>query len=408
MKHLRTAFLAFILSALLLMPSLATAQGKWTASSTDGFTPRTYPCAASVDGIIYVFGGFSTILATGAQSTCEAYDPTTDKWITPDLSGIMTARGGASASVVDGKIYVVGGSDASGTALNSVQLLDPIAGEWFTYKSTGSMTARNRHCAAVVGGKIYIIGGAQSTTYQTKVEVLDPVAKVWSSLTTTGTFSPRRASAVAVIDDKIYVFGGFNGAAYLNTLEVFDPATNTWSTPSVSGEPLPRAGAAAAVVDGKMYIIGGYNGALPDIIEEFDPKTNSWTTINTEGQFSTRSGVALATVGNRHYIIGGSQSDPIAPYNEYLTFPPSSVHNTSEESLLRLSPNPTGNLLKIENIPANTLRLSIVNLLGEQVAEVVNPTDPLTTINLNNSPAGMYIVRIVTQAGTVTRMIVKE
>lgn len=407
MKHQRTPFLAFLLCTLFLTPLLLPAQGKWTSSSTDGFTPRTYPCAATVDGIIYVIGGYSSILSTGAQSTCEAFDPAADRWITPDIGEVFTARGGATASVVNKKIYVIGGSDKNSTSINSVQVLDPIESVWITPKTTGSMTARNRHCAAVVGGKIYIIGGAQGPTYMNKVEVFDPATNTWSAPTTTGTFTPRRASAVAVIEDKIYVFGGFNGTAYLNTFEVFDPATNAWTTPSVSGDPLPRAGAAAAVVGGKLYIIGGYNGALPDIIEEFDPKTNTWKTIDTEGNFSLRSGVALATVGNRHYIIGGSQADPIGAYNEYLTFAPSSVHTVTEDAL-RLSPNPTSGMLSIDHIPANTLRISILNLLGEQIAEVVNPTTERTTIHLKNAPAGMYIVRLDTPAGAVTRMIVKE
>ena len=407
MKHLRTTFLALVLCGLLLVPSLLSAQGKWVSASTEGFTPRTYPCAATVDGIVYVFGGFSTILASGAQSTCEAYDPATDKWITPDLSGVLTGRGGASASVVDGKVYVIGGSDINSISINSVQVLDPVAGEWNTLKTTGAMTARNRHAAGVIDGKIYILGGAQAGNYLTKVEVLDPVAKTWTVLTTTGTFTPRRASAVAVIDKKMYVFGGFDGAAYLNTLEVFDPATKSWSTPTVTGDPLPRAGAAAAVVGGKIYIIGGYNGVLPDIIEEFDPMTNTWKTIDTEGNFSLRSGVALATVGNRHYVIGGSQADPISAYNEYLTLAPSSVHTVTDDALC-LAPNPTSGMLRIEHIPANTLRISIVNLLGEQIAEVANPATERTTIHLKNAPAGMYIVRLDTPAGAVTRMIIKE
>jgi len=91
------------LSILLLFPYPArTQQGHWTRGA-DMPTVRTDPAAAVVDGRIYIIGGSSV---DGSTSAVEAYDPMTDTWTT--RADMPTPRRGLAAAAVDGKIYAIG------------------------------------------------------------------------------------------------------------------------------------------------------------------------------------------------------------------------------------------------------------------------------------------------------------
>ncbi len=69
-------------------------------------TARVGLSTSVLDGKIYLIGGFGHSGYRGA-TTVDVYDPVTDTWTTvPDMP---TGRFGAYTSVVDGKIYVFGG-----------------------------------------------------------------------------------------------------------------------------------------------------------------------------------------------------------------------------------------------------------------------------------------------------------
>lgn len=80
----------------------------WTKRA-DVSTPRWLPASAVVHGKIFVIGG-TAVASSGSQHnlhTVEVYDPETDTW-THDVD-MPTARGWLSASVVDRKLYAIGG-----------------------------------------------------------------------------------------------------------------------------------------------------------------------------------------------------------------------------------------------------------------------------------------------------------
>ncbi|MBI1929803.1 hypothetical protein HYR99_36830 [Candidatus Poribacteria bacterium] len=86
------------------MPKMGFAEeGKWTKKA-DMPTPRDSLSTSVVNGKIYAIGGWSK---GGPLSTGEEYDPATNQWI--KKTDMPTARGGLSTSVVNGKIYAIGG-----------------------------------------------------------------------------------------------------------------------------------------------------------------------------------------------------------------------------------------------------------------------------------------------------------
>ena len=111
------------------------AKGEWTRKS-DMPTARLDLSTSTVDGIIYAIGG--TIVTNVTEwdgdfievATVEAYDPRTDTWA--KKIDMPTPRAGVSNSVIDGKIYAIGGvkRDKVYNALATVEVYDPATNTW--------------------------------------------------------------------------------------------------------------------------------------------------------------------------------------------------------------------------------------------------------------------------------------
>lgn len=96
------------------------ASDTWTQYSNMG-TPREGALFSQGDGgLLYAIGGTND---TGTLGSVERYDIAADSW-TPLGTAMPTARGGTSFcdAVIDGRIYVVAGSD-DGTKLTTVEYL---------------------------------------------------------------------------------------------------------------------------------------------------------------------------------------------------------------------------------------------------------------------------------------------
>jgi len=166
-------------------------------------------------------------------------------------------------------------------------------------------TSRGFHSANVVDGKIYVIGGSQDASpdrsHVWTVEVYDPATDTW---TQKGDM-PRRfgAGSSSVVDGKIYVFGGYGASG---RVDEYDPATDTWT--QKSDMPTKRRTFTTDVLDGKIYTIGGY---IPEVagypglttVEVYDPATDTWTTAPDmpTGRFGSRTSV----VDEKIYVFGG-------------------------------------------------------------------------------------------------------
>ncbi len=110
-----------------VMPALMAAQGEgdtWT-KKTDMPTPRFGQTADVIDGKIYVIGG--THADVVGFTTVEVYDPLTDTWT--KKADMPTKRQSLSTSVVNGKIYAIGGTRAMGGGSRLSTVEEYIPGE---------------------------------------------------------------------------------------------------------------------------------------------------------------------------------------------------------------------------------------------------------------------------------------
>ena len=93
------------------------------------------------------------------------------------------ARGGLAAGVINGKLYALGGQDASGDLLDVVECYDPAMNAWTT--KSPMPTPRTRFVAVVVGARLYAIGGlgvqGGRASALAAVEQYDPATDTWTA-----------------------------------------------------------------------------------------------------------------------------------------------------------------------------------------------------------------------------------
>jgi N-acetylneuraminic acid mutarotase len=281
----------------------------WT-TKTPMPTSRMVLAAGAVNGKIYAIGGVAAAFDP-ALSTVEEYDPATDTWT--HKKNMPTTRLGLGVSVVDGKIYAIGGMTSGSNfwsgMRNTVEVYDPVTNTWTT--KAPMPTERVWFTTSVVDGKIYAIGGILVTKeLLSTVEVYDPVTDTWT--TKSPMLTARAGHAAAVVDGIIYVFGGGTHTADpggYSVVEAYDPATDTWM--SKADIPEPRAYSCANVVGGKIYAIGGITTfANPHLsgestVYEYDPSVDLTTLINHVGLNK-----CYVTPGSGSICISAKMNDP--------------------------------------------------------------------------------------------------
>lgn len=177
--------------------------------------------ASVVNGKIYAVGGYAC--GRIILSTVEEYDPVNDTWTRK--TDMPTKRVHLSTSVVDGRIYAMGGGNvrqgnADYNGLSVVEEYDPVEDEWT--KKTGMPTARWSLSTSVVNDRIYAIGGGDRQVPSKTVEEYDPATDTWVKRDDMPT--AKGAMSTSVLDGKVYVVGGINDKRqYLSTVEEYTP-----------------------------------------------------------------------------------------------------------------------------------------------------------------------------------------
>ena len=297
-------------------------------------TARTGFATSLVNGKVFVIGG-NIQLKRGefgdiSTSTVEMYDPKTDTW--EQKSDMPTPRSDVSVSVVDGKIYAIGGSkiktiqmphgfNSESEELATVEMYDPVTDTW-TQKA--DMPTPRKTMTCVVDRKIYAVGGWLNTNQQPKLEtvvVYDPATDTWTKVQSMN--RARCSAAIDVVNGEIYAIGGLGWSqiegkldVYLSNVEVFNPKTNQWRERTEMSA--PKALHTASVIDGKIYVIGGYftkNEEFKKLstIEIYDPATDHW--IQKPDMPIGKWGHKTEVIDGQIYIFGGGPVTSVQVYN---------------------------------------------------------------------------------------------
>ena len=85
------------------------------------------------------------------------------------------------------------------------------------------------------------------------------------------------------------------------------------------------------------------------------------------------------------------------------TYTPDAIDDISN-NIFNIYPNPANNLINI-NSNTNMSQITLLNSLG-QVMMNIEPNTDFYQINIENLPEGIYSIRILTDSGLSTKLIV--
>ncbi|MFC1604525.1 kelch repeat-containing protein [Planctomycetota bacterium] len=261
-------------------------------------TARVFIGGSVVNGKIYIIGGAPS--GSSITSAVEMYDPITDTWTR--RANMPSARCSHATCTLNDKIYVFGGTSPNmwSSAKKNVFVYDPQTDTWI--QKADMPYANAGFGVAALNDTIYLIGGNSVELGQT-VMAYNPNTESWTQKADMPT--GRYSLSACVVDGKIYAIGGSTESwSTFGHVEVYDPSTDTWIRKS--DMPTKRWGLGTCVVNGKIYAIGG-NSAFSTSrteTEVYDPMTDTWTIKSPIQQ--QRYGLFVGSVGNMIYAIGGS------------------------------------------------------------------------------------------------------
>jgi hypothetical protein len=311
--------------------SLADASSGEYSFTTASTPPPTPPTPEQRLRGIWLIGGLAGGVSTTVQQV-DLYDPDTNTWYA-NVTSLPTPVSFPAAASWNGNLYVMGGFNSSGTVLSNVQIYNVAGDSW----SAGTMmpAARANVHAAVVNGKIYVLGGTSANA---------GIGWAASNLTYEyipgGTWSTKVNFAAAShserfllpFNDVIYNFGGRTSATVSTTAhDGFAATTNGLSQGTevvlssgrtgISGVLYaPASGPALMAIAGGFitpltattgcFVGQGTTGSTPTNLFQYlyYPFTNPpavWT--NPPSQYPLSIGFGAAALsGSKMYMFGGT------------------------------------------------------------------------------------------------------
>jgi N-acetylneuraminic acid mutarotase len=255
----------------------------------------------------------------------------------PGWSSLPPVLGGAiqetAVVALDGKVYVLGGFNASLGVVSSVRIYDAASCSW----SDGPALPREIHHvnAAVADGTIYVVGAMEGNFI--------PIGDAWAwKPGVDASWSPRAglpagtergAAVTGVIDGRIYVAGGLGAGVSVATFSAYSIAEDRWDE---SLPPLPegRDHACGGVVGGKLYVVGGRFAGNSPMVFEYTPG-GAWS--QKAAMPTGRSGIACGVDSDRIVVAGGELNGNTATR----VFSEVEVYTVSRDRWESLDPLPT-------------------------------------------------------------------
>ena len=250
------------------------ASNTWT---TQPVTSSSCPSVQGANGIgkignkLYLPGGnvYTGDGHVNIRSLC-VYDPVRNTWSRG--ADMPRNSSGGVAGVIEGRLYVLTASETIDEECPDCVLpntrrtrrlfrYNPVPDKWVTLP-----WCPNFHVAGmsgVINGKLYVVGGSTN-----KLDIYDPATNLWSSGAPLPT--PRSGAGAAVVGGKLYVIGGFSDAAGVtDEVLAYNPVTDRWTTKAHL--PLARNFLAAAkILIGDQAHIVAVGGTLPSPLSGSD------------------------------------------------------------------------------------------------------------------------------------------
>ncbi|XP_078485855.1 kelch-like protein 38 isoform X2 [Ciona intestinalis] len=251
---------------------------------------RDKAAAVVIDDVLYYLAGDSRtgfgIIATNIVHRMKLKEKVL-KW--EKVASMNVERCRFSAAVLNGTIFVFGGSDDNCGSLSSGEYYVVLFNKWIQLKPM--KIARHAHSIVAHNGYFYSLGGFGSE-YLCSMERYDPFLDEWKDVAPMQT--PRCGFAAVVLNNAIYAIGGHDGKQRLKSVEKYNADDDTWVY--VGNMNIERYSHAACVAQNKIYVVGGQkaNGKVVKSIECYDDQTDKWSVVGeTEVELYFHSLVAV-------------------------------------------------------------------------------------------------------------------
>ncbi|MER2597981.1 MAG: LuxR C-terminal-related transcriptional regulator [Caldilineales bacterium] len=224
------------------------------------------------------------------------------------LAPLPVARSRLALAALPGQLLAIGGEGPQGIS-SSTYRYDTEANGWLRGADKPTATANTQ--AVVLDGLVYVPGGSGSDGAPSAVlEIYDAAADSWHSAAALP--EPRSGSALAAFGGRLYLFGGWNGTRYVNSTWMYDPAADRWS--ERAAWPEHAAFAAAATLPDRIIVAGGYDGRREySACHAYFPTDDRWAACAPLNR--ARGGLGMAADGNSIYAVGGGWQQVIT-FNE--------------------------------------------------------------------------------------------
>jgi N-acetylneuraminic acid mutarotase len=272
--------------------------------------PRAGTMAASDGRRLLVAGGTYWEGDTKRWSDrADWYDPIANRW--SPAPSLPAARGDAACAVLgsDAAVYLLGGGEHGSTTADALRLA---GGAWRDAPEWRLPAPRLYPVATVMDGRVWVVGGLPASG-----DYANASATVWSSSgqgwrAHAEVPGPRRAHfALAALNGRLHLFGGYGivDGKPVNHSDAYeyDPSRNQWrALPTL---PVARRAWWAVRWGGRILVFGGYTDTFEDSVYAFDPRTREFSLAGSLPRGVADARFVLA--GDRILTAGGESGNRV-------------------------------------------------------------------------------------------------
>jgi hypothetical protein len=329
-------------------------------------------------------------------------------WLETELS---VPRFGISAVSNDSlALFAGGGNAATNETYDVVDIYNINTNHWYIEHLSEPRFGMG---SAVAGDLAFFAGGDSfGILYTNKVDIYHFSTGTW----TTDTLSLARTGigATTAQNKVIFAGGAIDGGALTDRVDIYDTETGTWDTASLS---MARSffGKQAVTVCGKAYFVGGSSFTADyDTIDIYDPASGTWEVMTMPNRLTWHTVVAIES--DTSILIGGGWSNYTYPYGiarknveiykDSTCIWDGNISVKNDKGVFNVFPNPSFGHMQFEMPEVNqkqSFEAIIYNMQGQMVFSQVLASSK-REINFN-LPTGIYLLRIITDEQTYSRLI---
>ena len=349
------------------------------------------------NGMVLIAGGYCYATST-AITHCELFDPETESWI--DAGTIPAGRTGGQAAVktYNGDVFVFGGYNFYGSGyVPNIDKYDAQTNSWSTIANL-SPTKSNLNAVLLPDSNILISSGFHDSFYYSDAIILNPLTGDQTTITALPE-ARSKAQTLRLRDNRILLMNGKESSSAYHDNGLLYGSSTAIETYSVT------------------FFITEIDGTTP--IEMASIEFNSQifqTDINGELTFEDieiSNGIPFEVEKLNYANYTGSVSVQQNNIEIHVSLDQTtSIKNNQMLDNISIYPNPSNGQFKIEG--KGIQKIEIVDITGKTIYNFIasghtersRSEAKKQSLNLSNSPKGIYFAKITTIKGIITEKII--